>query len=163
MRRIGTLVILFGSIANVIAGCGTAHTPVPAGAHQVHVVATASDLRVSPATVHAGDVYVVMDTVGAVKFVQRQTTAAGTPGPLSDADLVRLGQGDEEFTATQGFELAGCDPPPCTREQPWMGYGGNAFKVVLSPGKYAFLVDDPNGKGSGFIPPKSMVVLQVLP
>jgi hypothetical protein len=162
MRRFWTAVFLLGLTAGMIAGCGTTHTAIPAGAQQVHLVVTASDLQVTPATVHAGDVYVVMDTQGAVSFVQRQATASGTPGPLTDADLARLAKGDTEGTAIEGFEYAGC-ADACSQPHDWMGYGGNTSKLVLAPGKYAFTVDDPNAGKTVLVPPKALVVLQVVP
>jgi hypothetical protein len=45
----------------LVVGCGRGQTPIPAGAQVVHVFATESEVRLEPATVHAGDVYLVLD------------------------------------------------------------------------------------------------------
>jgi hypothetical protein len=143
MRLPGTMVITLFLLAGVLAGCA-GPTSVPAGAQQVHVVVTGSEVRLDPATAHAGDVYFVVDTPGAeVAWAQRQTTAEETPGPMSDADLARLAGGD-----TQGMAITCC-----------FGTGepyGNVHKVALSPGKYALLTRQPETPGP-------MAVLEVLP
>lgn len=53
---------LVGLLAVALVGCGLGQTPIPPGAQQVHVVVTESEVRLDPATVHAGDVWVVLDT-----------------------------------------------------------------------------------------------------
>jgi len=60
MQRFGTVVILVGLLAGLLVGCdGSAR--IPPGAQQVHVVATDTEVRMDPPTVHAGDVYLVLD------------------------------------------------------------------------------------------------------
>jgi hypothetical protein len=164
MRQVG-LTLLAASLLGALAGCGPAQTPVPAGAQQVHVVVVGSSVRLNPAMVRAGDVYVILDepTTG-VAFVQGQETAEGTPGPLDDDDLARLARGDTQGTGMGGFEVGGCDAAQraAARGQTKVPGGcGNAFKVPLGPGKYAFMTGDPAGGSPGVRP--SIAVLQVLP
>src|SRR4030081_1535840 len=137
MRRFGTVGAFIGLIAGLMAGCGQGSL-IPPGGQQVHVTVTPTEVRVSPSSVRAGDVYLVMDRPGAFVLVSRKATAAAMPGALGQDDLGRLAQGDTEGTSIEGFET-GCSPEHCSRDRPWMGYGGNTFKVVLSAGMYAFL------------------------
>jgi len=146
-----------------LVGCGRGQEAVPAGAQLVAVSATGSEVRLDPATVRAGNVYVVLEIPGSsVGFVQRQSTAAGRPGPLRDQDLARLAHGDTEGTAIEGFDDNGCSPEQRAEERGRMGPCGNVFKLVLGPGKYAFFSGDldaaPSGDHSG-----SVAVLEVLP
>lgn len=143
MRPSKTMVSSLGLLACVLAGC-PGPTSVPPGAQQVRVVVTGSEVRLEPATARAGDIYFVIDTPGAeVIWVQRMAMAGGTEGPMSDEDLARLARGD-----TQGMSITCC-----------LGTGepyGNVHRVVLSPGKYAFLARQPESPGP-------MAVLEVLP
>ena len=91
-------IILLGLLAN----CGGRATSIPAGAQQVHVAVTESGIRLDPAIVPAGDVYVVLDTPGSsVGFLE------GENGPLSDVTLARVVQtGDSQGTSMQSLEQA---------------------------------------------------------
>lgn len=175
MRRFRTEVILLGLLAGVLVGCGRGQTPIPAGAQVVQVVATESEVRLDPATVHAGDVYLVLDEPqdGSFAFVERKRTAAEAPGPLSDDDLARLAHGDTEGTVT-GSSSVGCDAAQQAEDRGQMGPCGNVWKFVLVEGKYAILGPgwtmqetepsvDPTADPAGFLPPSSMAVLEVLP
>ncbi len=175
MARIGTVVALFGLLAGVLIGCGRGQTPVPPGAQVVHVVATGSEVRLDPANVHAGDVYLVLDEPldGSFAFVERKRTATDTPGPMSDDDLERLAHGDTEGTAIGSFSV-GCDAAQQAEDRSQMGYCGNVWKFVLVGGKYAILGPgwteqqaeasvDPTADPAGFLPPPTMAVLEVLP
>lgn len=160
MRRFKTTVILLGLLAGVLVACGRGQTPIPAGAQQVHVVVTGSEVRLDPATVRAGDIYVVLDTPGSsIGFLQRQRTAEETPGPLSDDDLARIVQGgDAQGFNMSGFEAGGCSDSQDVEDFGQMGPCGNVQLVVLGAGKYVFY--------SGSLeegPPRSMAVLEVLP
>jgi hypothetical protein len=141
-------------LAVVLIGCGRA---IPSGAQQVHVVVTDGELRLDPAAVHAGDVYLVLDIPGSIGgfFIQRARSADETSGPLSDDDLARLTRGGDG----QGFSIGILDDPRCPEDRGQMGPPcGNVYRVVLIPGKYAFVL--------GMIemgPPRSMAVLEVLP
>jgi hypothetical protein len=148
-------VALVGLLAVVLVGCSRV-TPIPAGAQQVHVVVTASEVRLDPVTVHAGDVYVVLDgPMQGVGFVQRKRTEAETPGPLSDEELDRLAHGDMQGTSTEGMSV-GCSDAQRAEDRGQMGPCGNVFMVTLREGKYALLI----GATS---PTPPMAVLEVLP
>ena len=149
MRRFGSGVILVALLAGVPVGCEPGSIAVPPGAQQVHIAATASEVRLNPTTARAGDVYLVLDgPVQNVELVERQPSAAGSPGPMSDQDLARLARGDTEGTLIENISVGCC---------------GNVFKMVLPAGKYAFIISDPGGKSGGLVPPRSLAVLQVVP
>lgn len=159
MRRYWTGLGLLALLIVAVAGCGRGQATIPPGGQQVHVSVTGSEVRLDPATVRAGDLYIVLDTPGSVVgFAQRQRSAAETPGPLSDEDLDRLARGDTEGTSIGGFDDIGCDADQRAEDRGQMGYCGNVFKEVLTPGKYAFFLGDPEGEG-----PRSVAVLEVLP
>lgn len=174
MRRLATKVILLGVVAGMLVGCGRGQMPIPAGAQVVHVVATESEVRLDPATVRAGDVYLVLEEPlnGSITFVER-SRAGETPGPLNDDDLERLAHGDTEFTAIGGLTV-GCSPEQAAEDRGQMGPCGNVMKVTVRAGKYAILGPgwimqetepsvDPTAGPDGFVPPTSMAVLEVLP
>jgi len=171
MQRSWTMVALLGMLAAVLAGCGRA-TPIPAGAQVVHVVISESGVRLDPATVHPGDVWLVLDRLGG-DFVER-AAAGETPGPLSDDDLARLAQGDPGGFSISALPAGGCSPAQDAEERGQMGPCGNVMKVVVVEGKYAILGPgwdlqgtepsvDPTADPAGFLPPPSMAVLEVLP
>jgi hypothetical protein len=163
ISAITCLVLVCLLLAGSLAGCGRGQTPVPYGARQVHVQVVGSEVRLDPATVAAGDVYVVLDTPrSSVGFAQRQSSAGETPGPLRDEDLARLGRGDTQGTAIGGFDLLGCSEEQRAEDRGQMGPCGNVFKVVLIPGKYAFFSGNLEGGASGD-GPRSIAVLEVAP
>ncbi len=162
-RRLATTVAVAAFLAGALVGCGRGQTAVPAGAQLVHVVVDGQKVRLDPATVRAGDVYVVLDTPGSgVGFAQRKRSAAETPGPLTDQDIDRLAHGDTEGTAIRGFDDIGCSPEQRAEDRGRMGPCGNVFHEVLNPGIYVFFTGNldggPPGDYSG-----SIAVLQVLP
>jgi hypothetical protein len=102
-RQIGatTWLVLVCLLASSLAGCGRGRAPVPDRAQQVHVQVVGSEVRLDPATVPAGDVYVVLDTPrSSVGFAQRQATAEETPGPLRDPGKYAFFSGDLESGAS---------------------------------------------------------------
>jgi hypothetical protein len=137
-------VLLSLLIAGTLAGCMPGPITVPPDAQVVRVVVDGDSVRLEPSTAMACDIYSVVDTPGAeVIQVQRMTTAEETEGPMSDEDLARLALGD-----TQGMSITCC-----------LGTGepyGNVHRLVLSPGKYAFLARQPESPGP-------VAVLEVLP
>jgi hypothetical protein len=164
-RRIGAIatLMLVCLSASSLAGCGRGQTPIPYGAQQVHVQVVGSEVRLDPATVPAGDVYVVLDTPrSSVGFAQRQSTAGETPGPLREEDLERLARGDTEGTAIGGFDDFGCSEEQRAQDRGRMGPCGNVFKVVLAPGKYAFFSGNLDG-GASADGPRSIAILEVGP
>ena len=140
MRWLKIAMLPVALAASLVVGCGRGQVPIPPGAQVVHVVATESAVRLAPATVHAGDIYLVLDEPvgGSFALAQRQRTADGSPGPFDDDDLERLATGDTEYTAIEGFGN-GCDPEQRAQDRGQMGYCGNVWKVVLGEGKYAIL------------------------
>ena len=84
-----------------------------------------------------------------------------TPGPLTDEDLDRLAHGDTQGTAIEGFDDLGCSPEQRAEDRGQMGPCGNVFKVVLTPGKYAFYTGSIEGEPGDDA--RSMAVLEVVP
>ena len=149
--------------ALLVVGCGRGQEAVPAGAQLVAVRATGSEVHLDPATVRAGDVYVVLETPGSsVGFVQRKSTAEERPGPLTDEDLARLARGDTQGTAIGGFDDFGCSPEQRAEDRGRMGPCGNVFRLVLGAGRYAFFAGDLDGASPGDYS-GSIAVLEVLP
>jgi hypothetical protein len=159
MNGLGRAILFLGLVGVVPIGCGGL-TPIPSGAQQVHITDTETSVHAEPATVHAGDVYVVLDGPRQnVVFVARKRTAEATPGPMSDEDLDRLVHGDTEGTSIEGISVGGsAEQRAAGRGQ--IGFGGNVYKFVLSAGKYAFLLDPPDGVVA---PPGTMMILEVTP
>ena len=72
----------------------------------------------------------------------------------------RLGRGDTQGMVIGGFEDVGCSPEQRAEARGRMGPCGIVFKVVLTPGKYAFftsLEGEPSGDA------RSIAVLEVVP
>jgi hypothetical protein len=178
MQRLRTVAALVGLLVGVLMGCAQGQATVPAGAQLVHLVATTSEVRLSPASVHAGDVFLQLDEPldgGAFTFVERKSTAAETPGPLTDTDLERLAHGDTQGTSQSGYGPSCGGPQGADRghlAQP--GVCGNVWKFVLVAGKYVILGPgwtqqqteasvNPTANPAGFVPPPTMAVLDVLP
>jgi hypothetical protein len=146
-------------------GCGRGQAPIPAGAQQVHVSVGETEVRLEPATVHAGDVYIVLDAprTGSIVFVQRKRASADPPGPLSEEDLARLATGDTEGTAISGIDAGGCSAEQDAEDRGRMGPCGNVFSVTLGVGKYAIFGAAPDvDPASGRTAP-TMAVLEVVP
>jgi hypothetical protein len=138
MRPLSTAVLLLGLLAGIVTGCGRDQARIPAGAQEVHIAVIESGLRLDPATVRAGDVYVVLDTPrSSVGFASRMRDNLQI-GPLTDDDIVRLAHGDTQGLALGGFDVQGCSDEQRAEDLGQMGYCGNVFKNTLVPGKYAF-------------------------
>jgi hypothetical protein len=173
-RPSAMVIAAIGLMAVSLVACGRGQKPIPAGAQVVHVVAGA-EVRLDAPTVHPGDVYLVLDEPldGSFMFVSRKRTPAENPGPLSDDDLERLAHGDTEGTQIEGLSV-GCDAGQRAEDRGQMGYCGNVWKFSLVAGKYAILGPtwteqqteasvDPTAPPGGFVPPRSMAVLEVVP
>lgn len=162
-RTLSVLVAGVALVGGVLVACDKA-THVPPGAQQVHVVGTGTEVRLDPPTVHAGDVYLVID--GSALFFQAQRSAEESPGPLAEDELTRIAQSGDTFH-TWSTELS-------------PGYAGNVYKYTLAAGKYAFVpVPDENAPGDELmvradlcyrdpqacaaLPPLPIVVLDVVP
>ena len=176
MRRIVTALILVGLVGAVAGGCGRPRTAIPAGAQVVHVTIAGSEVTLQPQSVHAGDVYLVLDepATGSITFVQRQRAADASPGPLDDDDLERLAHGDTEGTAIGGLDAGGCDAEQNAADRGLMGPCGNVMKIAVGVGSYAILGPgwheqtveasvDPTAPPGGFVAPQTMAVLVVTP
>ncbi len=150
MRRFGTVVAFFGLLASLLVGCEPGQTSIPPGAQRVRVVATASEVRLDPAIVHAGDVYLVLDVPQhGIELVQHLGGAAESPGPLSSDELGRLAENaDAEGVAIEVMAVGCC---------------GNVYKKTLPAGRYAFLLTVPDENRQPGLRPLSMAVLEVLP
>jgi hypothetical protein len=125
-----------------------------------------ADVRLEPATVRAGDVYVVLEegTISVV-FVHRKAAANDAPGPLTEADIARLGAGDAQGTSMESVEPSACplDQQAADRGNLKVPGGcGNIFKLdELRAGRYAFLATDPATLQPGATVP--MGILEVSP
>jgi hypothetical protein len=141
---------LVGLVAMVAAVWGTP-LRIPPDAQEVHIVLTESSVQLEPATVHAGDVYFILDTPAdpaghaGFTFVSRGEPGqeGADPMPLSDEDVARIAQGDYQGTAMGGG---------------W----GDQVRFTLGAGNYVFLIAGSSGEVPG-VRPTSMAVLEVLP
>ncbi len=159
MKGLARTILLLGLVGCLLIGCEDL-TSIPSGAVQVHITDTESELRLQPATVPAGDIYLVLDGPRqSVTFVSRKRTAEETPGPMNDDDLDRLAHGDTEGTSIEGFSV-GCSAEQRAASRGQTGHCGNVYKLELAPGKYALLLDPPEGVAA---PPGTMVILEVTP
>lgn len=162
MKDLARAILVIGLVGGIPMGCAGL-TPIPAGAQQVHIADTDSSLRLEPATVRAGDVYVVLDGPGqSVLFVARKPAAEATPGPMSDDDLDRLSRGDTQATSIEAISV-GCSAEQRAAARGKVGYCGNVYKLVLAPGKYAFLLESPESDPLRAVPAGSMAILEVTP
>jgi len=121
---------------------------VPSGSQAVHVVVDGDTVRLEPATVRAGEVYLVFDDTGwNVMLIERSTAPEATNGPLSDDELDRVVHGDLFHTGrSSGF--------------------ATVSRLVLAQGKDLVVTGDPVAlaeKNGGVIPQDAMAVLRVLP
>ena len=147
--RVGVIVLPL-LVAVAIGACEPGAIVVPSGGQAVHVVVSGDTVRLEPATVRAGDVYLVLDQTGTnVVLVQAKAAPEETPGPLTDEQLDRISHGDTFHTSITGGFASG-------------GPHGNVSKLVLAPGRYAFLADSPEAfvaRAGGTIPSGSMAIL----
>ena len=156
--------LVAGSIvASMLAACSSS-TVIPPGAQQVRLVGSHAEVRLDPSAVRAGDVYFVVEGLGAL-FIQK-SGAPGEEGPFTDAELAHFAQtGDLFHTSIQDLTV---------------GYAGNVRKLTLSAGKYVLVPmaegefadadlmarnglchEDPEACTA--LPPLPMTVLEVLP
>ena len=157
------LLLALLAIALALAACAPA-TTVPAGAQLLHVTVQGPSIRAEPASgLHAGQIYVVLETLGSsVTFVQAQRTADGPPEPLNHDDLARLAAGDLEHTRSEalGPVCSGPEGEAARGQLVRPGGCGNVFPIVVRPGKYAFLTGDPAAAAVGTV---AIAVFEILP
>ena len=144
----GVLAVGLGAVLVAVWG---SPPRIPAEAQTVHVVVSSSAVRLAPATVHAGDVYFVVegpdDPAGHSGFTflsagyGSQCPPCDTPLPLSDEAVDRLARGDYQGTGSEG------------------GWGSYA-QFTLLEGNYVFVTGAGPEPG---VPPQSVAVLEVLP
>jgi len=178
MRHSRRVAAFIGLLVGALAGCGPSQATVPPGAQLVHLVATASEVRLSSASVQAGDVFVQLDEPsegGSFTFVEAKGSASETPASLTDNDLERLAHGDTRGTSMSGYGPSCSGPQGANRGNLVQeGVCGNVWKFVLVAGQYAILGPawtqqqteasvDPTADPAGFVPPVTMAVLKVLP
>jgi hypothetical protein len=130
------LVVVMGLL---LSGILRGHTVVPPGAQQVEVEVTATEVRLTPATVRAGDVYVVLET------------------PRSGVTITEDELVGTELPTHRDFDLSGCTDAQRAEDRGQQGYCGNVFKVTLSAGKYVFFSSAADGPG------QALARLEVLP
>jgi hypothetical protein len=146
--------VIAAVLAVVLAGCGCS-SPVPSGVQELHVAVGPSEVRLNPATVHAGDVYVAMDVpCTSVGFVWRAQGSVEI-APMSDDDIDRFRHGDMYLTGTSSFDNGTC--APATPNGDRIGECGNVQKTTLVEGKYAFFLYGQDG-----ITPSTVTVLEVV-
>lgn len=142
LRRVALFLALLGTLG----GCETA-TAIPGGAQQVEVDATGPAVILRPATVHAGDVYLVVDLPQNNPQGPSLVLVEGTGGPLTDAAVARFTQtGDEQDKVFVMIDNSCC---------------GKVHRETFAAGKYAFVLEaDSLPPG---VPPSSVTILQVTP
>jgi hypothetical protein len=122
------LVVVLGLL---LSGIVRAHSPVPLGAQQVEVEVTTTGVRLSPASVPAGDIYLVLVTPrSSINVTQDELVQTDVPS---------------EFA----FDLTGCTDAQRAADRGQIGYCGNVFKVNLAAGKWA-VISTSGDAGKGF-------------
>jgi len=168
MGRSCSLIVAIVVLVGALAGC---QASVPGGAQLVHLVATQSEVRLSPATVHAGDVYIQLDEpLDGGSFIFTAENA-----PMTDNDLERLAHGDLLGTIQTTYGPS-CSGPQGADVGHLSGPGvcGDVWKLTLAAGRYAILGPGwlpqrsepsvaPTANPAGFIAPSTMAVIVVLP
>ena len=127
------------ALAATTAACDV-HEPIviPAGAQVIRVTVSDTEIALQPASVHAGDVYLVNEGPAPdFTFVARSSGPGADAEPMSDADVERLALGDFQFTSMEGFSVS-CAPDQWTEGRHWEGCGENVA-LTLSAGRYAIL------------------------
>jgi hypothetical protein len=125
---VALLVIVLGLL---LSGVVRSHSAVPAGAQQVEVEVTATEVRLMPASVRAGDIYLVLVTPrSSINITQDELVETDVPSEFS-------------------FDLTGCTDAQRSADRGQIGYCGNVFKVNLSAGKWA-VISTSGDAGKGF-------------
>ena len=125
IATIALLVVLALLLSGIVRG----RTVVPAGAQQVEVEVTSTEVRLTPDTVDAGDVYLVLVT------------------PRSDVTFTQDELVGNEIPIHRDFDLRGCNDAQRAEDRGQLGYCGNVFKVAMSAGKYVFFITAADGPG----------------
>jgi hypothetical protein len=157
-RRLVASLALSLLVMASIAGCERALV-IPSDAQTVRATVTRDSVRLEPTTVHAGMVYLTVDSDGA------ELVFVGGVEPGGDAESVSLaGLSDEQLDAVIHGDLVHTYISSGFRSG---GELGNANELGELPvGKYLFLPDgivilEPESYDS--IPPNAFAVLEVVP
>ena len=116
-------------LALFLSGTVRGRTVVPPGAQQVEVEVTATEVRLTPTTVQAGDIYLVLVT------------------PRSDVTFTQDELVGNDIPTHRDFDLRGCTDAQRAEDRGQLGYCGNVFKVTLAAGNYVFLSTAADGPG----------------
>jgi hypothetical protein len=158
-RRLVACIEIGLLIAAGIAGCEGALV-IPSGAQTVHATVTRDSVRLEPETVHAGMVYLTVDTDGSeLVFISGIDPGSGEGNPprvggLTDARLDAILHGDlANASISSGFRSG--------------GELGNASELgELQVGKYLFLAEGSvnlEPEAGDAIPLDAVAVLEVVP
>jgi hypothetical protein len=129
-----------------LAAC-TGNAPIPSGAQQVQITVTDSGVALQPASVPAGEVYLVLDS-GAVNFIERKAGAYATSEPLTDEQIAQVGEGNVQDTSITGLEATNCDPEQNAAARGMTGPCGNVMFVTVQPGSYLIVAGAPEEGGA---------------
>jgi hypothetical protein len=128
------------ALVAVAAACDV-HAPVviPAGAQVVRVRAAPAVVEVVPASVRAGDVYLVMEgPEPAISFVSHSAGPGEPASGMGEDQIERVALGDYQSTRIEGFAVT-CAPERWTEGTHWEGCGENV-RLTLSEGLYVVIV-----------------------
>ena len=142
------------------AACGLEQPPpvvVPPGAQVVHVTVTEDSVQLVPASVQAGDVYLVLEGPNpSISFVGRMEADDARMRGMDKAQVRAVAQGDFRSTGIDGISVS-CEVGAWTEARHWEGCGENV-QLTLAPGFYVVL---PGSEDPGVAP--VMAVLEVSP
>lgn len=142
----------------VLAACQPPPVQIPPEAEVVHVSLTDERVRLAPATVRAGDVYIVIEGPGTgFTLVRRLVAPDADPTGMTQEQVDQVAGGDFQSTQIEGFAVS-CAPDAWTPERRWQGCRENSM-VTLTEGLYAILGAGGDEPG---VPPV-MDVLEVTP
>ena len=129
-----------------LAACA-GNAPIPSGAQQVQITVTDAGVELQPATVAAGDVYIVLDD-GSISFIERKAGAYASPEPLTAEQIAQIGDGNLQDTSTSGLEANNCDPDQNATARGMTGPCGNVMLVTVRPGSYLIVAGAPEEGGA---------------
>ena len=155
-----SLIALLALLVAITACDAQRAQAIPAGGQVVHVTISAGAVHLEPPTVRPGNVYLVLESPadGHLTFVERQSSADATPGPLTDKDLARLARGDTEGMSISGLDAGGCSPDQNAQDQGRLGPCGNVMLVVVATGAYAVVGGSPEADPvTGRTPPAAVL------
>ena len=146
-----------------LVACSPGSEPIPSGAQTVHVTITEDAVQLDPATIRAGDAYLVLERApdNAMVFVAALPGPDRAPHPLTEGDVAPIARGDTEGTSISGVGAGGCSPEQDAAGRGRIGPCGNVMAVTVAPGLYAILGDTPEVAPGA--PPLPMGVLEVTP